>query len=185
MTGPARDQTPGQGPTVREVMKRPSITVPGSATVAEAVGLLTAAHVGGAPVLSGDHVVGVVTLADLHRWTVERDQDRLEEPARTLRSLGMRLDRLPVDRLLPRLAIKAGQDWAAGYTLAVLVRAGIQRLPVVDADGRLVGIVSREALLAAGVDPEPASPAAPAGGEGGLRRSTGHPRRHRAPPEHH
>jgi CBS domain-containing protein len=139
-------------------MKRPSMAVPGSATVAEAIRLLTGAHVGGAPVVTGDHVIGVVTLADLHRWVTEPDADLLEEPARTLRSLGMRLDRLAVDRLLPHLAIKARQDWAADYTLAVLIRAGIQRLPVVDDDGRLVGIVSREALLAAGIEPRPDRP---------------------------
>jgi CBS domain-containing protein len=138
---------------VRELMKRPSTMVPGGTTAAEAVRLLTAAHVAGAPVVAGEHVVGVVTLADLHRWLAEPDPDRLEEPARTLRSLGMRLDRVAVERLLPRLAIKARHDWAAGYTLAVLVRAGIQRLPVVDDEGRLVGIVSREALLGAGVEP--------------------------------
>jgi CBS domain-containing protein len=146
-----------QGRLVRELMKRPSTVVPGSAMVAEAIRLLTAAHVAGAPVVAGEHVIGVVTLADLHRWVAEPDPDRLEEPARTLRSLGMALDGVAVDRLLPRLAIKARHDWTAGYTLAVLVRAGIQRLPVVDGHGRLVGIVSKEALLDAGAEPvEPA-----------------------------
>jgi CBS domain-containing protein len=138
---------------VRELMKLPTTVVPGRVTVTEAIGLLTAAHVGGAPVVVGEHVVGVVTLADLHRWVAEPDPERLEEPARTLRSVGMRLDGVAVDRLMPRLAIKARDDWAAGYTLAVLVRAGIQRLPVVDGAGRLVGIVSKEALLGAGVEP--------------------------------
>jgi CBS domain-containing protein len=144
------------GVRVRDLMKRPAMVVPGNATVAEAIQLLTAAHVGGAPVVTGDHVVGAVTLADLHRWITERDPDRLEEPARALRSHGMRLDRVAVDRLLPRLAIKARHDWTADYTLAVLTRAGIQRLPVVDDDGRLVGIISGEALLAAGIAPPPA-----------------------------
>lgn len=138
---------------VRELMKRPSMVVPGGATVAEAIRLLTSAHVGGAPVVAGEHVVGVITLADLHRWVAEPDLDRLEEPARMLRSVGMRLDGVAVDRLLPRLAIKARHDWTAGYTLAVLDRAGIQRLPVVDGNGRLVGIVSKDALLEAGVKP--------------------------------
>jgi CBS domain-containing protein len=157
--------SPRSGPVVRDFMKRPSMAVPGSATVAEAIRLLTGAHVGGAPVMAGDHVIGVVTLADLHRWITESDPDRLEEPARALRSLGMRLDRVAVDRLLPRLAIKARHDWPADHALGVLTRAGIQRLPVVDADGRLVGVIAREALLAAGIE-------APPGG------------RHRAVPKH-
>jgi CBS domain-containing protein len=152
--GRSADQaSPGSEVRVRELMKRASTVVPGSATVAEAIRLLTAAHVGGAPVVTGEHVVGVVTLADLHRWVAEPDPDQLEEPARALRSHGMRLDRVAVDRLLPRLAIKAHDDWTAGYALAVLTRAGIQRLPVVDDVGRLVGIIAREGLLAAGIEP--------------------------------
>src|SRR5574341_1612334 len=146
---------PEPGALVRELMKRPSMVVQGNVTAAEAIRLLMAAHVAGAPVVRGDHVVGVVTLADLHRWITESDLDRLEQPVRALRSRGTRLERVAVDRLLPRLAIKARHDWPADDALAVLTRSGIQRLPVVDDDGRLVGIIAREALLAAGVEPPP------------------------------
>jgi CBS domain-containing protein len=156
----------GAGRPVRAFMKPPSTVVPANATVAEAIRLLTTAHVGGAPVVVGDHVIGVVTLADLHRWTAEPDPELLDEPARTMRSLGMRLERVAIDRLLPRLAIKAGQDWPADYALTVMTRAGIQRLPVVEDDGRLIGVVAREALVAAGITPLDAGGGSRGGGFG-------------------
>jgi len=125
-------------------MKAEVTVVPALATVDEAAVVLTRAHVSGAPVLAGDHVVGVVTMSDLARWSRTEDPGLLAADHAPTGSAGSRR----VGDLLERRPITARPDWPAARALEVLHAAGVQRLPVVDERGRLVGVVARDVLLA-------------------------------------
>jgi CBS domain-containing protein len=133
---------------VADLAKTDVVVVPARSIVAEAVALLSKGHVSGAPVVEGEHVVGVVTMGDLRRWSVATDSDELDPPARARWAGRGSLERVQVADLLGRRAITARPDWLLARALAVVEAAGVQRLPVVDDTGRLVGVVSREALLA-------------------------------------
>ena len=139
---------------VADLLKTEVVVVPARCTVAEAVRLLGAGHVSGAPVVEGDHVVGVVTMGDLRRWTAATHPEDLDPVARARWAGRGSLEQARVGDLLGRRPITARPDWPLGQALTALETAGIQRLPVVDAAGRLLGVVSREALLAATVAPQ-------------------------------
>lgn len=95
------------------------------------------AHLRGTvPVLDGeDRVVGVVTAGDLTRYAEER-RDFLDRSTR---------DAMTAD---PELV---GPDTLAAEAVRVMEEKGIMALPVVDDDGRLLGIVHLHDLLRAGV----------------------------------
>jgi CBS domain-containing protein len=134
---------------VADLVKEDVVVVRADATVGEAAALLARAHVSGAPVLEGDHVVGVVTMGDLRRWTAATDSTDLDPVARSRWSGPGSLERLRLADLLGRVPVIAHLDWPLARALEALEVARVQRLPVLDAAGHLVGVVSREALLAA------------------------------------
>jgi CBS domain-containing protein len=146
---------------VADLVKEDVVVVPASATVAETVELLGRAHVSGAPVVEGDHVVGVVTMGDLRRWTAATTSSDLDPVARSRWSGPGSLERLRLTDLLGRAPIIAHLDWPLARALEALEAAGVQRLPVLDAAGHLAGVISREALLAAMRPPGPPAPVRP------------------------
>lgn len=85
-------------------------------------------------ITEGDQVLGVLTAGDLSR-VAEREPDFLEMPARAVMTT------------TPRLA--AADDLAAA-TVGLMERHGIVAMPVLDGDGRLVGVVHLHDLMRAG-----------------------------------
>lgn len=134
---------------VRDVMTTDVITVDRNTPFKAIAELLVAHHISGVPVLGfGRKVVGVVTEDDLiaardpkagdrRRWTGVRRYD----------SDYARYQRLTAEQLMttPAETIHADASIAAA---ARLMRADhIKRLPVVDSEGKIVGVVSRRDLL--------------------------------------
>ena len=136
-------------PIVADVMLSAVKMVPGRTTVADAAGLLADAHVSGAVVAEGDHVVGVVTMNDLNGWMTATDPEELGPVARSRWNGRGSLHDLRLSDLLGRRPVVARSDWTLSRALEALDAAGVQRLPVVDPRGRLVGVVSRDLLQAA------------------------------------
>lgn len=140
---------------VRDVMTTEVVTVSPDAPFAEIVERLLENGVSGLPVVDADGaLVGMVTEADL----VSREAYGPERR----RPLGLVLDYLR-DRdpawvrkasgttardLMTRLVTTASPDDELRVIARVLLESGFRRLPVVRADGRLAGIVSRRDLLA-------------------------------------
>ena len=85
----------------------------------------------GYPVLDGDNLVGMVTLEDARSVKeVERDAYR-------------------VDDVMARDLVAADPNADALTALQTMQEHGVGRLPVVDADGQLVGLISRSDLMTA------------------------------------
>jgi CBS domain-containing protein len=114
----------GAAATARDVMTRDVIRVTPEQTVDEAARLLTFHQVSGMPVCRGEQVVGVLSEADLIGKRGARVEQVMSSPPVT------------VPETL-RLEDVASQ----------LVHGRLRRVPVVDAQGRLVGIVSRSDVL--------------------------------------
>ncbi|MFL4903778.1 CBS domain-containing protein [Streptomyces sp. MMS24-I2-30] len=144
---------PGTVPaTVREVMDVPAVSLRDDMPFRDIARLLAREQVGAAPVVDArDHVVGVVSESDLlakvafeaagHRpGPIGRLRERrLHEKARG--ETAAHLMTSPAITVLPDASV-AEAAW-----LAALSR--LKRLPVTDHDGRLVGVVRRNALLKA------------------------------------
>jgi CBS domain-containing protein len=134
--------------TVRDVMTTEVVTAFPDTTFKEAVELLELHRISGLPVV--DHagkVVGVISEADLLNKAEKRQPD-----AYVLESRRHRLDRSRAAALDVASAMTTGVTTVRPDTpIALAAREmhtrGFKRMPVVDAEGRLVGIVSRGDLL--------------------------------------
>src|SRR4051794_17553033 len=96
---------------VADLVKEDVVVVTAGVTVAEAVEVLARAHVSGAPVIEGDHVVGVVTMGDLRRWTAATGSKDLDPVARSRWSGPGSLEGLRLADLLGRAPVVAHLDW--------------------------------------------------------------------------
>ena len=102
--------------------------------------------ISGAPVVRHGHVIGVVTLRDLFA------AGRHHEPAHTTGPFLRHEAELAgwrVDELMTHRPITVQSGWPLTRAVALMVDQGVNRLPVVDEDGHVVGILTRDNILRA------------------------------------
>ena len=139
--------------TVSEIMSAPVVTVTPDATFKDALELLVDREISGLPVVTdGDHLVGIVTEADLipkeaYQRSRRRALDVLAELVRGGPSLWAKREAATVEQLMTRRPHVAVDDEDVRSVARRMVEYEVKRLPVVDAFGRLVGIVSRRDVL--------------------------------------
>jgi CBS domain-containing protein len=107
------------------------VTIDPSASLADAARRMQDANVGMLPVVDGDRVVGVITDRDIVVRAVARQRD----PATT-----------PVSECLSRDVIPAHPDWPTAQAIITMAQAQVGRLPVLDDDHRLVGVVTLSSM---------------------------------------
>jgi CBS domain-containing protein len=136
---------------VKDVMTRDVLTVTPQTPYREIVDSLVRRQVTAAPVVDEQgRVVGVVSEADL-LYKVEFAGNR-----RTFARPSRRSSRAEVAAdLMTAPAITAGPETPVAEAARRMETERVKRLPVVDADGRLVGIVSRRDLLHMHMRPDP------------------------------
>jgi CBS domain-containing protein len=137
---------------IEDVMTRDVKTVSPGTSLRQVAASLTGLRISGLPVVEGDRVVGVVSEADI--LVKERGEapsrggllgllldDRSELAAKLHASTAGEAMTAPAITISPQAPISAAA--------ATMIDEGINRLPVVDDDGRLVGIVTRADLVKA------------------------------------
>ncbi|MGB3904807.1 MAG: CBS domain-containing protein [Anaerolineae bacterium] len=137
---------------VGDCMKRRVVTVRATTTVEEAARLVVDEHVGTLPVVDEEGVLtGVVRLQDLLRVFMPdfvallnnidfvHDFGALEEaePKDVAEAAEVTMSELMVS------AVAKEEDSGLMHSLATIVKNELQDLPIVDKEGRLVGIASR------------------------------------------
>jgi CBS domain-containing protein len=127
---------------VRDIMTTSVVSVDRGASGQEIASLLGRHHIGGVPVLQlGRHVAGMVTEADLVAAAAGR------RPRGWLSRDGTRLGSLTAAQLMTSPAVTIHPDAPLARIARTMTDHRIRRLPVVDANDVLVGIVSRRDLL--------------------------------------
>jgi len=122
-----------------EIMVRPVVSARMNASVRDvALQLLTGLY-SGMPV-TDDHgkVVGVITEMDILK-ALMNDQE---------------LVRITAEDIMNKLPIMVDQDAPVSDIIRIMMERNIIRVPVVDAEMKLVGIVSRCDILKAQIEPE-------------------------------
>jgi CBS domain-containing protein len=114
----------GAAATARDVMTTSVVSASPDDSVDEAARLLTFHDVSGLPVCEGTRVVGVVSEADLIGKTGST-----------------------VGQVMTSPAVTVSENTSLEHVAQQLTQERIRRLPVVDAAGNLVGIVSRHDVL--------------------------------------
>src|SRR5215472_16801803 len=150
-----RQHPQGWSRRVRDVMTTSVVTVDRITPYKEIARLLAEHRISGLPVLRmGRHVVGVVTEADL--------LDAQAKTARRLRSSsrrawwprGQQHPPLTAGELMTAPAITVGPDVTIPAAARMMSTHHVRRLPVVDEDGTLIGVVSRRDLLSVFLRPD-------------------------------
>ncbi len=138
----------GNPSVVSDVMTRTVVALRSGAAFKDIVRTMRRWRVSGVPVLDDEgHVVGVVSEADLLRKEESRDGvtvgaralPRVDEPTTA--------SAVTAGELMNTPAVTVRADATLPQAARGMARHGVKRLPVVDAQGVLVGIVSRADLL--------------------------------------
>jgi len=114
---------------VESVMAPDVIVITPSATMAEARALMREKHISGMPVVEGDRMVGIVSMSDV--------MEALEKGSLNV----------PVSAMMTRDVKTAYGDSYVAEAIGRLGPRGFGRIPVIDREGRLVGIVTTGTLI--------------------------------------
>lgn len=126
----ARRGKQGLGDLLATVMSKPAVTAQPDMDVGEAADLMLAQRLGCLPVVDGRAIVGVVTRSDVIAAWRESAGDARPDRRTPLRGL---MKRAPLTTTAGELLLDA---------VARMELNGIRHLPVVDGEGRLVGMLS-------------------------------------------
>jgi CBS domain-containing protein len=116
---------------VREIMVTDVVTIEPSAPLVEAARRMQDANVGMLPVVDGGRVVGVITDRDIVVRAVACERDLATTTVR---------DCLSED------VIPAHPDWPTEQAIITMAQAQVGRLPVLDDEQRLVGVVTLSSM---------------------------------------
>ena len=116
---------------VRDVMVADVVTIEPSASLAAAARVMRDANVGMLPVVERGRVVGVVTDRDIVVRAVAGEAD----PATTR-----------VSDCLSEGVIPAHPEWSTEQAIVTMAQAQVGRLPVLDDNDRLVGVVTLSSM---------------------------------------
>jgi CBS domain-containing protein/anti-sigma regulatory factor (Ser/Thr protein kinase) len=114
---------------VEQVMAANVVVLQSSMSMAEAKAFMRNKRISGAPVVQGESLVGIITMTDV------------------IRAMEMGKLNAPVSELMTREVRTAFNDASVVEVVKSLGREGFARLPVVDRDGRLVGILTTGTLM--------------------------------------
>lgn len=112
---------------IRTIGLRPSVMLPETALLSEAIRLMRERKIGSALVTHEGKLVGILTERDLLMRASLGEFD----PAKTR-----------VDQLMHREPVVLTPDHPIAYAINLMSDGGFRHIPLVDADGRPVGIIS-------------------------------------------
>jgi len=126
---------------VRDIMSSPAITVSPEATLPAANALMKEKQIRHLPVTEKGRLVGIVSRGDLREASISAsiNADQYE--------LHFLLNKLTVGRLMTRKVRTVAPDALVVDAADLMTEHKIAGLPVVDADGAVIGIVTESDLL--------------------------------------
>ena len=144
--------------TVKDVMTTSVVAIGESANYKDIIIAMIARRVSACPVLDvTGRVVGVVSEADL--LLKELGPEHFDGPGASLRASGRRGERAKANgmtaaELMSSPAVTISPAASVAEAARLMHQYGVKRLPVVDADGQLAGIVSRLDVLSVFTRPD-------------------------------
>ena len=148
---------------VVDVMNRTVISVTPDATVRECIKLLRENKISGVPVMAGDNLVGIITENDIlslleipeHTgYWLPSPLEIIEVPVREIierlelrDSVSEDVGEWTVDRVMKKPVHTIDSDADIETATEHMIRHKINRLPVVDEAGQLIGIVTRGDII--------------------------------------
>ncbi|MFH1861104.1 MAG: CBS domain-containing protein, partial [bacterium] len=114
---------------VFQAMSKDVVTITPKNTLRDAQINMREARVSGIPVVTDNIMVGIVTIEDI---IIALDHGYIEEP---------------IDRWMTRDVVTVEPNWPLSRAMSILDRTRFGRLPVLDKDGSLCGVITPESIL--------------------------------------
>ncbi|TQD25185.1 CBS domain-containing protein [Methanolobus vulcani] len=148
---------------VKDVMNTEVVTCSSETPIREVAQLLKQEKISGLPVVDGDKVIGIVSEGDILKLLEVPEHGGLwlpspfeviEVPIRELLNWEETKDMLedfgskPIKEIMTKSVYAVGPDTFIEDAATILSKHKINRLPVVNEDGTLVGIVTRGDIIA-------------------------------------
>ncbi|MEZ6088554.1 MAG: CBS domain-containing protein [Pirellulaceae bacterium] len=148
---------------VKDIMSREVVTINVGDTIHEALSLMGENRVSALPVVdSKNHCVGILSTSDLVDMTRDVDDDIYNMDLLDPSSQRFMLDKLAhsmgsetVQSFMSEAVTTVDVDTPIGKAAREMLRNQVHHLPVVDADERLLGIISTMDILAEFADAAP------------------------------
>lgn len=143
------------GMRVRDVMTHLVVALGPEEGVHEAAQRLASNNISGAPVIEEGRVIGMISEADLlHAVAPHNGGPRGTSVLDFLENIGKAHPTrhghgIRVDEVMSPVVVEIGPDASIWEASRLMERKGLKRLPVVDTEDRLIGIVSRADLIRA------------------------------------
>jgi len=126
---------------VKDIMSSPAITVPPDTPLPAAIALMREHGIRHLPVVEHGRLVGIISRGDLREASIS------EAINADVYELNFMLNRLTVSRLMSPKVLTVTPDALVVYAAELMTENKIAGLPVVDASGAVVGIVTESDLL--------------------------------------
>lgn len=107
------------------------VTIEPAASLADAARLMEEANIGMLPVVEDGDVKGIITDRDIVVRAIAREAD---------------VSTTPVGECLSAGVVCANPEWTTEQAMSMMAEAQVGRLPVVDEENRLVGVVTLSSM---------------------------------------
>jgi CBS domain-containing protein len=146
--------------TAKEIMSKPALSTLSTETVKSVLELLAEKRISGIPVVNEEekvigiisdtdiirysHQLNVVPLANLSGWISPHTD--ISDMASVRKGFDL-LHRTPVNLVMTKKVYTIQEDAPVSEVAKLMNRRKINRVPVVDAEGKLIGIIARSDLV--------------------------------------
>ena len=127
------------GHSIKDVMTSDPCTIDADKSVAYAAKMMRDEDVGLAPIVEGDKLIGTLTDRDIAIRVVAE---------------GKNPDQVTVREVASKQVVTIDPQQDLGEALRIMAKHQVRRLPVVEEDGRLVGVVAQADVAREGDDKE-------------------------------
>jgi CBS domain-containing protein len=122
--------------TIQDAMTSNPTTIEPTTTAREAARLMKSEDVGSLPIAEGDRLVGVITDRDLTTRVLAEGKD----------------PETPVDQIASKDLVTVDPQQSLDEAARLMAQHQVRRIPVVEEDGKLVGILAQADVAEAGHD---------------------------------
>ena len=144
-----------------DIMTSPTITIGKDKNVKEALNLLADNNISGVPVTDEDgKLIGIISGADIMRYSQQKKMIPFsntslwvtqfgdsDEDLQVIRSSYENLYRTMVEQIMTKKVYSASKDTPISELAKLMNKNYINRIPIVDSDKKVIGIVTRNDLV--------------------------------------
>ncbi|MCM8758129.1 MAG: CBS domain-containing protein [Candidatus Omnitrophica bacterium] len=140
---------------VKEIMKKEVVSLSKDTKIKDAFGKLLQIHISGLPVLDENlRIVGMFTEKDILRAILPGYLEKVgrfiyEENPKIIQKKLLDIQDLTVEKLMRKDVITVDEDTTLCEVARIMLTQNVRRIPVLDKEKRVIGIVAREDIIKA------------------------------------